>query len=371
MSAAPGSMIAGYQVVSLIGSGGMGEVYLVENPQLGRREAMKVVSVSGGGVEPRVRRALRQRGPHRRIAGPSEHHHDHCVRDRRRPPLVHDDPPVRSGSGEDPAHAALDYTHARGVVHRDIKPGNIVVTRHDDGRLDRAVLLDFGIAKLADFPQLTAVNSVVGTMAFTAPEVIGGRAADGRSDQYSLACTVYKLLTGAFPFPGDTSAAVMTAHLQQPAPSPRSSTGRWGRPPPEPPPRSPRFPAARRPRTQARSRSLVRVPHRDRASRRDRRRPPALRPRSVSPSTASPSTVSPSTAPISRVRTRVPTRASGQVAPGFQAAPFGPASFPPPAKKSRTKWFVLAAVVVLIAAVGGTAPLWWPSSAPPEEPGLA
>lgn len=230
MPVAPGSLIAGYRVVAQLGSGAMGDVYIVENPHLHRREAMKVISVGGASNADFQQRFTNEA----RTAAALDHPSIITVYAYG----VEDDSPWFTMSyldGPDLASVrltaaevvtvvnqvadALDYAHNRQVVHRDIKPANIVITRDESGALRRAVVLDFGIARLSDSPQLTAANSVVGTMAYTAPEIISGQNAGARSDQYGLACTTYTLLAGTPPFQGDTSAAIMMAHLQQPTPS--------------------------------------------------------------------------------------------------------------------------------------------------------
>ncbi|GAA4747720.1 protein kinase domain-containing protein [Gordonia alkaliphila] len=230
MSVAPGQQIAGYRVVAQLGSGAMGDVYIVENPHLMRREAMKVISV-GGSSNPDFQQRFTNEA---RTAAALDHPSIITVyaygveNDAPWFTMSYLDGPDLSSERLSAADVitvvgqvadALDYAHARQVVHRDIKPANIVITREDDGTLRRAVVLDFGIARLSDSPQLTAANSVVGTMAYTAPEIISGHAADARSDQYSLACTTYTMLAGTSPFHGDTSASIMMAHLQQPVPS--------------------------------------------------------------------------------------------------------------------------------------------------------
>ncbi|NLG46001.1 protein kinase [Gordonia sp. (in: high G+C Gram-positive bacteria)] len=230
MSAEPGSQIAGYRVVSRLGSGGMGDVYIVENEQLQRQEAMKVISVGGASNDDFQQRFSNEA----RTAASLDHPsiitvHSYGV-DEGLPwfTMSYLKGPDLSSTQLSPADAVtvmeqvasgLDYAHARTVVHRDIKPANIVITRTDDGAIARAVMLDFGIAKLADSPQLTAVNSVVGTAAYTAPEIISGQHASSKSDQYSLACTAYQLFAGTAPFKADSTTALMMAHVQQPPPS--------------------------------------------------------------------------------------------------------------------------------------------------------
>ena len=111
--------------------------------------------------------------------------------------------------------AALDYAHARGLLHRDVKPANILVADVEHGER-RILLSDFGVARdLADNTSggLTATNMTVGTAAYGAPEQLMGLAVDGRTDQYSLAATAYHLLTGAPPFQHTNPAVVIGQHL--------------------------------------------------------------------------------------------------------------------------------------------------------------
>jgi serine/threonine-protein kinase len=93
--------------------------------------------------------------------------------------------------------SALDYAHKRGLLHRDVKPANIMLTHVDDDDEQRILLTDFGIARnLDDISGLTTTNTTVGTVAYFAPEQLMGEDVDGRVDQYALAATAYHLLTG-------------------------------------------------------------------------------------------------------------------------------------------------------------------------------
>ena len=113
---------------------------------------------------------------------------------------------------------ALDYAHQRGVVHRDIKPANFLLSG-PIGRDERVLLGDFGIARALDDAGLTVTGSVTATVAYAAPEVLAGQPFDGRADLYSLACTLFRLLTGQAPFPtANGPAAVVAAHLHAPPP---------------------------------------------------------------------------------------------------------------------------------------------------------
>ena len=110
--------------------------------------------------------------------------------------------------------AALDYAHRQGLLHRDVKPGNIMLTNVDDEGERRILLTDFGIARMVDdISGLTATNFTVGTVAYTAPEQLTGQDIDGRADQYSLAATAYHLLTGSQLFAHSNPAVVIGRHL--------------------------------------------------------------------------------------------------------------------------------------------------------------
>ena len=107
----------------------------------------------------------------------------------------------------------LDYAHSRGVVHRDVKPANILIRSHADWR-GRAFITDFGIASAADArTRLTAPGTMIGSIEYAAPERLLNHTPDGRADQYSLACSAFYLLTGSHPFPRKGLTAIVSAHL--------------------------------------------------------------------------------------------------------------------------------------------------------------
>lgn len=108
---------------------------------------------------------------------------------------------------------ALGYAHAQGMVHRDVKPANILLNEHDE-----AVLTDFGIARLAQGSTLTQEGLTVGTPAYMSPEQATGDTVDGRTDLYALGIILYEMLTGKTPFPDDGSVSVLLKHLNEPVP---------------------------------------------------------------------------------------------------------------------------------------------------------
>ena len=111
---------------------------------------------------------------------------------------------------------ALDYAHRQGMVHRDVKPANIMFTAEG-----QAVLTDFGIAKIVNVSGLTASGAMVGTPAYISPEQGMGRAGDERSDVYSLGIVVYQMITGVLPFEADTAMGVVLKHISEPLIPPR------------------------------------------------------------------------------------------------------------------------------------------------------
>ncbi|MFD4431240.1 protein kinase [Nocardia sp. NPDC058497] len=226
-----GTVFAGYRIERLLGRGGMGTVYLAAHPRLPRQVALKLLNRELYS-DPEVR------GRFEREADVSAHL-DHpgivSVLDRG----VEDglmwismqyvdgtDASVFRGTPLDPARAvdivaqtaeALDYAHERGVLHRDVKPANILLARARSG--DRVLLTDFGIARLrGDARQLTRTGAFLATLAYASPEQLSGAPVDHRSDQYSLGCTLFTLLTGESPFPADNPGAVVAAHLSKPVP---------------------------------------------------------------------------------------------------------------------------------------------------------
>ncbi len=112
---------------------------------------------------------------------------------------------------------ALQAAHAHGIVHRDMKPGNVFLIERR-GAPDFVKVLDFGIAKLEDNNVLTAAGTVFGTAAYMAPEQAMGAAVDGRTDIYALGCMIFEMLTGHMPFPGNNSIKVLAAHIREPPP---------------------------------------------------------------------------------------------------------------------------------------------------------
>ncbi|GAB4586615.1 serine/threonine-protein kinase [Nocardia sp. IFM 10818] len=229
----PGTVFAGYRIDRVLGSGGMGTVYLAAHPRLPRHDALKVLSARSD-AEYRARFFRESE----LVAG-LDHPNIVAVRDRgiegEQPWLamqfVHGGDAaalIRRNPGGIPAPAAvhivteaacgLDTAHRAGILHRDVKPANLMLEPVAAGP-DRVYLTDFGIAKAAaGATVLTEAGAVLATVAYAAPEQLTGAAIDQRADVYALGCTLYELLTGGKPFPRPTLAAVMHAHLADPPP---------------------------------------------------------------------------------------------------------------------------------------------------------
>lgn len=231
-----GEVFAGYVIERLLGTGGVGEVYLAQHPRLPRHDALKILSLSATADEDFRARFNREA----ELAATLWHPHIVGVLDRGEfkgrlwismdyvdgtdaGRLVRERYP-RGMPEEDvweivsAVADALDFGHERRLLHRDVKPENILVTAAH-GHRRRVLLTDFGIARrIDDVSNLTDVNVAIGTISYVAPEQLLGKPLDGRADQYGLAATTFFLLTGAPPFQDANRAVVVSHHLTTPPP---------------------------------------------------------------------------------------------------------------------------------------------------------
>jgi DNA-binding beta-propeller fold protein YncE len=223
-----GPQLAGYRVGELLGRGGMGEVYRADDVRLGRTVALKVLAPGLGGEDDLLRES--------RLAAGLEHPNVVPIFEagddggrlfiamryvaggdlrgllRREGKLA----PARAIGVAAQVADALDAAHRRGLVHRDVKPSNVLLD-DADGR-EHCYLADFGLTQRAAEAD-PADGHLVGTVAYVAPEQIRGDPIDGRADQYALAGLLFECLTGAAPFEGRSDVAVIFAHLEEPAPA--------------------------------------------------------------------------------------------------------------------------------------------------------
>lgn len=239
MSLTEGQVFAGFTVVRPLGTGGMGEVYLVRHPRLPRMDALKVLPISVSADDEFRARFNREAD----LAATLWHPHIVGVHDRGEfegrlwisMDYVEGNDAARLSREKYPGGMApddvaeivsavaeaLDYAHERGLLHRDVKPANILLTA-GSGVSRRILLADFGIARHTDDDgSVTRTNMTVGSVSYTAPEQLMGETIDGRADQYSLAATAFHLLTGAPPFVHSNAAVVISRHLTT-APPPLS-----------------------------------------------------------------------------------------------------------------------------------------------------
>ncbi|WP_067656180.1 serine/threonine-protein kinase [Nocardia harenae] len=239
MTLTPGTVFAGHRIERALGAGGMGTVYLARHPRLPRSVALKVLDPVAG-ADPEFRARFRREAE---LAVQLDHPNIVEIYDRG----TEDDllwmsmrfvagPDVaeliRTAGGRlDPrravqiltqAAAGLDSAHRRGLLHRDVKPANLLVA--DDDGADHVFVTDFGIARSrTDDSALTGAGALVATLGYVAPEQIRGDPLDHRADIYALGATLFQMLTGALPFTRSTPAAVLGAHLMEPPPRPSAT----------------------------------------------------------------------------------------------------------------------------------------------------
>lgn len=231
-----GDEFAGYRIERSLGRGGMGVLYLAVEPGLERHVALKLIAPEAAADEVFARRFAEES----RIAASIEHPNVvpiYAAGEEDGIPFI----AMRYVSGSDlgrrlaregrlePAVAAaliaqvgngLDAIHAAGLVHRDVKPANVLLSETGGGD-DHAYITDFGVARnVATESGLTQTGRFVGTLDYVAPEQISGGVVDARADVYALGCLLFKLLTGDVPYPRDDEAARLYAHLNDPPPAP-------------------------------------------------------------------------------------------------------------------------------------------------------
>jgi serine/threonine protein kinase len=227
---AAGSKVSGYLLEKLVGVGGMAAVYRARDERLGRVVALKLLA----GDEVVRKRFVREA----RAVAAVDHPHIIPVYEAGEAEgvlfiamrfvagddlrvIVHREGalrPRRAAAFISPVASALDAAHAAGLVHRDVKPANMLVDV-GPGRPEHVYLSDFGVARgMLSSSGLTGVGQFLGTPDFAAPEQINGQDVDGRVDQYALACVAYTLLSGSVLFRRDVPMAVLYAHLSVPPP---------------------------------------------------------------------------------------------------------------------------------------------------------
>ena len=337
-----GTPFGRYRLIELLGRGGMGEVWRAYDPTIDRVVALKVLPPNFAHdqvFQERFRREARS------AAGLDEPHvvpiHEfgeiegrlyvtmRLIKGRDLQDLLEGGPlpPERAVKIIEQIASALHAAQRIGLVHRDVKPSNILVAEDDF-----AYLIDFGIARAAGETGLTSTGATIGTWAYMAPERFQTGAADARADIYSLACVLYQSLTGQLPFPGVSLEQLAVAHMTQPPPLPsREQTT---------------IPA---PMDQVISTGMAKDP--------EQRYQTAVE---LATAARDALTATPSRNPRAASTMLDPTQPSlpdDQVPPppqpALQDTPAQPATdIPPPATRSKRRWLIAALVIVLIAAAG-------------------
>jgi Tol biopolymer transport system component len=224
-----GSHLGKYEIKAELGRGGMGSVYLGYDPLLDRQVAVKVLAPHLVWDHEFVERFLREARAAARLkhlnivtvfdvgqeAGWYYFVMEHLAGETLAARLQAQGalPAQEAMSILRPLAAALDYAHYRGIVHRDVKPGNVIL-----GPEGQVTLLDFGIARAAQEGRLTGTGTVVGTPEYMSPEQARGMSVDARTDQYSLGVVAYQMLCGQVPFQADSTLALMYKIVHEPPP---------------------------------------------------------------------------------------------------------------------------------------------------------
>ena len=235
-----GARLGHYRIISLLGRGGMADVYRAEDERLGREVALKAVPPEFARDPERVERFEREVRAAARLTHPNivtvyefgqgagQHFYtmalmpggDLKARIRAHPGGL---PPAEARAVTAAMARALDYAHRQGFVHRDVKPENILFG--EDGV---AQLTDFGIARaMSSGTRMTATGMSIGSPHYMSPEQARGQAVDGRSDLYSLGVVLYEMLTGRVPFDAADTFAVAYSHINDPAPELPRKLARW------------------------------------------------------------------------------------------------------------------------------------------------
>ena len=227
-----GDEFAGYLLRAVVGRGGMSVVFQAENPRLGSVVALKVLAPELAANDVFRARFLEES----RIAASLNHPNVIPIYDvgshdgllyiamrhvtgtdlrallKKQAPI----PPAYAVFLLGQAARALDTAHRKGLVHRDVKPGNLLIEQGQDGDPDHVYLSDFGITKHAlSRSGLTKTGEFLGTLDYVSPEQIQEAFVDGKADQYSLGCVLYECLTGRVPFPKERDVAIIWAHVEE------------------------------------------------------------------------------------------------------------------------------------------------------------
>src|ERR1039458_1807443 len=225
-----GQRLGDYEILGQLGAGGMGKVYKVRNVISERVEAMKVLLANLAGQKELADRFLREI----KLLATLDHPHIAALRNALTldnqlvmimeyvegstlASRLHQEvlPPADAVNYSEQLLSALSYAHHLNVIHRDVKPANMMLTPQGVVKL-----MDFGIARPNNDAGMTVTGTTLGSLNYMSPEQVRGESVDQRSDLYSMGVSLYEMVTGQLPFRGHSNYSVMSAHLQEPPPPP-------------------------------------------------------------------------------------------------------------------------------------------------------